>query len=428
MPHSFDIANPASKEETPENIRAALTMLEERCKSAKIDFTDESDPGLLDVEVKVAIPCGRNTREISLTFLDDLIDFLKIRFEDYSFIGKFSAIVSYQTGVIEAPLSMPNALQRTKNQFVNRLLTDRSSRGTPIRRRERIISAPTEDNPMTISIMRTSPTAEMICQPSGDLNLSLTIKNSEITTQEAALNLLQEVANSLFFSLDVQSGLYVSLIREESRSRRQAPLRENVDIVFSRRDHDRAPMELYWYARSATNMPLLQFLAYYQVVEYYYSTFSNFDITRRLQSIIKHPAFRVENDSDIERIISTVKTRGGNNSSEKEQLKATLRECLDDSALPSFFTENSERGAFFATKNKGITSKSINLQNKNVELYAQVAERIYDIRCKIVHIKGDDNDGEVELLLPYSTEAEKLSYDIELMRFLAQQVMIYCSR
>jgi hypothetical protein len=56
-----------------------------------------------------------------------------------------------------------------------------------------------------------------------------------------------------------------------------------------------------------------------------------------------------------------------------------------------------------------------------------VADRVYDIRCKIVHTKTDTRDGSVELLLPFSPEAEQLSFDIDLVQHLAQLVLVASS-
>ena len=49
---------------------------------------------------------------------------------------------------------------------------------------------------------------------------------------------------------------------------------------------------------------------------------------------------------------------------------------------------------------------------------------MYDIRCKIVHTKNDSRDGDTELLLPFSTEADQLSFDIDLMQYIAREVLI----
>lgn len=55
---------------------------------------------------------------------------------------------------------------------------------------------------------------------------------------------------------------------------------------------------------------------------------------------------------------------------------------------------------------------------------APVADLIYDIRCKIVHTKGENYEGEVELLLPFSKEAELLFFDIQLIKYVARKVLI----
>ncbi len=40
------------------------------------------------------------------------------------------------------------------------------------------------------------------------------------------------------------------------------------------REYDRDPLFLYWYARSVPETPLVQFLSYYQVLEYYFPAYS----------------------------------------------------------------------------------------------------------------------------------------------------------
>jgi len=76
------------------------------------------------------------------------------------------------------------------------------------------------------------------------------------------------------------------------------------------------------------------------------------------------------------------------------------------------------------TKQKGLTDHKLPLNNSNADLRVLVADLIYDIRCKIVHTKGESAEGEVELLLPFSKEAELLFHDIELIQYIARKVLI----
>jgi hypothetical protein len=89
--------------------------------------------------------------------------------------------------------------------------------------------------------------------------------------------------------------------------------------------------------------------------------------------------------------------------------------------------EDAERRSFLSSKAKGLTEKKLPIANPDADLRNDVADRIYDIRCKIVHTKSDSRDGEVELLLPFSKEAEQLYHDISLLEFVARQVLIAAS-
>jgi hypothetical protein len=201
---------------------------------------------------------------------------------------------------------------------------------------------------------------------------------------------------------------------------------KEAQLHFPKYEYDEGPMSLYWYARSAKNMPLLQFLAFYQAIEFYFPAYFNAEVSRRIRTIIKDPSFRVERDAHLAKIISIARP-GGRTGSERDQLRATLRECVDEQDVVEFLKEDKDRFEFFGSKQKGITDKIINQKNKGEPLVQQVADRIYEIRCKVVHVKGDEGEAEVDLLLPYTEEAEKLEHDIQLVRMLASKVLIASS-
>jgi hypothetical protein len=98
---------------------------------------------------------------------------------------------------------------------------------------------------------------------------------------------------------------------------------------------------------------------------------------------------------------------------------------VDPDELRGFLTESEPRQEFFSSKTKGLTSKKIPIANTTIDLRNDIADRVYEIRCKIVHTKSDSRD--VELLLPFSKEADQLYPDIELAQYIAQQVLITAS-
>jgi len=258
---------------------------------------------------------------------------------------------------------------------------------------------------------------------------SIKISGVNISQHNQSLQVLRKLSDSLFFQLDMQDGFALALVRDRRHARRpgRRPGRrtpERAELEFPKIEFDEGPSALYWYGRSALGMPLLQFLAFYQVIEYYYPTYSQEEARRRIRAILKDPTFRMDRDGDIGKVLTAVSGHGRGFGDERSQLRATINACIDPNELRDFLEEDEERAEFFSAKQKGLTDHKLPLKNSDIDLRAPVADLIYDIRCKIVHTKGESSDGEVELLLPFSKEAELLFFDIELMQYVARKVLI----
>ncbi|SFU67547.1 hypothetical protein [Pseudoduganella namucuonensis] len=400
----------------------------DRLNATKIKYEDNSDFDEEEVSVDLTInfPCGRATRTIYLWDESDLVEFGAIAFEDFTLLGGFAAIANRKSGRIEGILSAPS---QTKSLVLRRTTL---LKALGLSETNGLISKnvlPSDDsNAPTVSFGPTTKMAKMLSQSRDQLGVSLFIETSKQTTHDAALAGLEKVSNSLFFGIDVNAELHFALLRHASSRRRGVANQSRATLNYPKNEYDKAPMALYWYARSAEGMPLLQFLAYYQVIEYYYPIYYNADMSKRIRAILKHPSFRIENDIDIAKVIASLRGSRHGNASERDQLRATLKECISQEDIKTFLAADPDRATHFLTKSKGVTSCLVNPENRQADLVYQTAERIYDIRCKIVHTKGDSEDGEVELLLPYSAEAERMHFDIDLARFVARQILITSSR
>ncbi|MGY4499189.1 hypothetical protein ACVWYH_003120 [Bradyrhizobium sp. GM24.11] len=258
--------------------------------------------------------------------------------------------------------------------------------------------------------------------------MTLKLTGVTVKTQDSARGVLNKISGSLFFQLDMLSGIPLSLERERRRTllrTRRIP-RKIEEVQYPRVQYENAPLSLYWYGRSAEGMPLLQYLAFYQTIEFYFPVHSRSEAQRKLKVLLKDPTFRSDRDSDIARLLSAIHvSRGGAFGDERSQLRATLMECCDPEELRSFLESDPNRKEFFTSKKSQY--HKIPLANPSGDLRSDVAERVYEIRCKIVHTKTDSRDAAFELLLPFSAEAEQLSQDIELVRYLANKVLISSS-
>ncbi|MEZ7130464.1 methylamine utilization protein MauJ [Nonomuraea sp. AD125B] len=243
---------------------------------------------------------------------------------------------------------------------------------------------------------------------------------------DALLALLQNVSDSIFFDMDVRYNVPLRLrkVTRAIRLKKNPSSGSAVDVPrMPRSTYQPKALSLYWYGRSAAGMPLLQFLAYYQVLEYYFPKYSHRELIERIRNELRDPSFKIDDDSDLTRLIRMSGQTDSGTGRERDQLKATLRACVSDDRLKSFL-DDPERANFYAGQQVIRDVARIDTKNKKADLRDQAADRIYDLRCRIVHTKDDGGSKLAELLLPFSSEAERLGHDIELVRFLAQRVLV----
>jgi hypothetical protein len=262
------------------------------------------------------------------------------------------------------------------------------------------------------------------------LALSLKLTLSSSPTYEAALKLLESFSTALFFDIDLLYGTSVSLAESKllgltSSTRRRLPSSITLPTA-PRNSYSFEAASLYTYGRAANGMPLLQYLAFYQVLEFYFPTYSRSETVRRFQRRIKDPAFDPNNNSQVANLVAFLNSESRALQYGEEQLKATLDACIDNEALERFFDESEDCKEFLSKKNalKGVNHLTFNGGSNVPPLVTQVATRIYQLRCRIVHAKEDGGPRGVNLLLPYSAEAKMLRHDIRLVQWAAQRALI----
>jgi hypothetical protein len=422
----FDDLEVEGAAEPAAEVVAAKEALAARCKVAGLSYEEVSAPEE-EWRVRVAMKCGRDTRRLVLWSAEGINHLLAVPFERYVFLSDLEAICSYSEGSIEAAVR-PIGPALVATAFLYRRLFGGDRTGNIDLKTAKISLAPPHEGLPHIEISQSSEVFNTISRVPIRNRLTLKLTGCHVTTHDAAIALLQKIAGSVFFQVDLMFNVPLALERERRRvppGRRSRSTASPVDLQYPQTQFDKAPLSLYSYARSAAGMPLLQFLAFYQVIEFYFPIYSQSEAQRRLKAILKDPTFRGDRDADIAKLLAAIHvSRSGAFGDERAQLRATLLECTDSEALRQFLEGDEERKEFFQTKSKSLPYHRLPLANPSADLRNEVAERIYDIRCKIVHTKTDGRDGAVELLLPFTPEAEQLSFDIELVQYLAQQVLI----
>lgn len=184
------------------------------------------------------------------------------------------------------------------------------------------------------------------------------------------------------------------------------------------------------------SQPNFHFLALYQILEYYFQVHAKESALNRIKSFVKDPESSLEITAS--NILMYFKDHKGEKYSEGEleMLKDVLSQCIGKEELRSMALSDERLKSFYSNNNKlqQVTSKLcayVELKNEKKKknpgdtFFNQIAERIYDIRCKIVHSKKEW--GKDDFILPHSEAYNKLYDDIIMLDRIVRKVMIHHS-
>jgi hypothetical protein len=264
--------------------------------------------------------------------------------------------------------------------------------------------------------------------------LGIKILNREYQGHDEALEFLERTSSALFFEMDLRYDMQLGLVERQlvvaRRSRPRGAREEHEPEMWkapqmSRVRYQHDAVSLYLHGRSSVRLPLSQFLAYYQAIEYHFPMFVERDLLRRLRNKLRDPGFSPEDNTHLHQLIRLMgSARGGRYPDEREQLTIALSECVSEAELIDFLKVNELRWSAVCDKNMVKGVHAVNEKNRDFPLIGQIAKRIHQIRCRIVHAKEDGGPEAMPMLLPTSPEARNLWHDIDVVRYMAQKVII----
>lgn len=395
--------------------------------------SEAGEPGT-EVRITIQVPAGRETRRLTIwneADAESAADALR----HYRFIAGLEAIWSLQLSAIEAAVE-PGMGTRSwfLERFANVLDSTQAyqqSRETPddfepeANPRRKVSSVQISGAPWCERVIIGDPTTHCSSMLRRG-RLTLRAEGIECRTHDDAKNAIVSIADALFFQTDLASGTFATLVAERRPFR--VPYRSTkaaakatpaLDSVY-----DRDAMSLYWYARSARGMPLLEFLSFYQILERYFPEYARREAIQHVLGVTRSPMFDRHSNRDAARIVDVVVASLPNSGTadERSQLKSVIRGLVSEEAARDFLSQN-ERKSFFESKEaKKVSAHTLNLANRNIDVRESLAERVYDIRCRIVHSKAQSVDRRP--LLQFSQELALLDNDIDIVRFVATQAVV----
>jgi hypothetical protein len=254
--------------------------------------------------------------------------------------------------------------------------------------------------------------------------ITLRLEGISLLTTDQADDYVERVGDSASFGYQLNIGQSFALQRLENReaSVRRRRLRRSGPIDFPRNSYPHAPILLYQVGRERSTSPLIRYWAHYQVLEYFFPKFTRMEMVRRMSRHLRSPGFDPHREEHILKALDIALATGGGAGIESEQLLTTIQAIVNPDEILELI-DGLDLTEHVTDSRSELTSKILTLKSQP-SLLTDLAQRVYDIRCKIVHSKSVSQRQAGPGLLPGTHHDDLVIAELPLIEYLAEQALI----
>jgi hypothetical protein len=271
--------------------------------------------------------------------------------------------------------------------------------------------------------------------------LTIRIDGMNESSLKKAVTVSDEIIDSVLYSFAYLQGHVLSTLadwpgaKSNPRTFRARRITED-EITLSHTKRGQEAIR-YYIQGTGTTDPVLSFLAFYQVLEFYFLLVSDKTLFEKLGDIIRKPGFRTT-FQELEKIIEEVETHSRKRDS-KTLLERVLEEYSDREQILKFIKDYEEflwtlenpgqdpgdppkRRKIFS-KQRTVFGKSVQVTTDETHFWGPLATYIVTIRNALVHSTDRYERRTAERHRPFTETTQVVEYVVPLMRFLAEQVV-----
>jgi len=256
--------------------------------------------------------------------------------------------------------------------------------------------------------------------------ITIRLYNVNSSTIEAAIKKTNPILETCLFGLSYLKGITLTL--EEEWQRRQPRVRpfqfgerfDGFELPLPRVNYNSDTIRFYQRGMS-TDDPVIQYLSFYQVFEYYFVSISEEQLYSKLSQRINDLKFSTS-PKNLDRLIQDTLTHK-RETDETEMLKnVILRFVVDENEIIEFVEAYEEYlNENLYTKKRTIFGESVEVRLTPGHIIGNLAKRIKIIRNALVH-SSDRYERQQRYIPTYGSE-KMIRKEIPLLKFLAEKVI-----
>jgi hypothetical protein len=258
--------------------------------------------------------------------------------------------------------------------------------------------------------------------------VTIRVTNFSEATVTAAVEKSNAIIETCLFAMSYMRNRPIRLVEEWPTERRA--VRSRPFSVIDRHPGFELPLPAVRYNDEivrfyqlgiSTEIPELQFLAFYQVLEYFFVAVSDEALYGRLRTRLADPAFTPA-PKHLDNLIKDV-TSHSQETNENEMLKLVLQKYVDESELTDFIRRYE---AFlddkYYTKKRDRFAVETEVKLQPGHVFGNVATVVKAVRNALVH--SSDRFQRVGRHVPFTKSSELVVKEVPLMKFLAERVIL----
>lgn len=262
--------------------------------------------------------------------------------------------------------------------------------------------------------------------------LVLTIENLSNINLENLESEVKLLLNSVLFDIEYNFNLALETININSLQRkfsRKPKARYELPSEIIDFTYKKYVPELIDYFHTGEKVDYIPFkyICYFHIVEYFQDKSAFFTVREKLKNIMLKPDFNLNVNLYVTQALNLVKVESEKNQTDKIKIQRVFKQFLEIEEFKQFLI-NEELFDYFSKDTVMNFSKPLVLQaldfSTELRFIETLTNRIYSIRCSIVHSNPDFDDKKAVPFIASIENLDKLKYEVEIIMEVAKTIIL----